>query len=323
MSSSSLHGNLPVGGAIVIARKKKKSDGKSAHGATALPIGAAHQHPIKSWAASRRASTGMSTYARKAGPLNSQSIDENREVHGTHKGSDDVLFGKDGWIHHRRYSLDDGEDSKKLASSSGKRLGIRRSMDLSGEPIERYSSSNHSRLTSQTSQKHYHSERRSSLGAMSTFSGEDGVVRNDYYHDYDEPDELKASVIAELILRVADVGHFFQGYDVMVHGTSQTFRELLRAHELGRGADPRPSWFDNQVRIMEGYLLPLARQLEGTGVLSRPLMQPTHHGRRIEGTEERGGLGFSLVRSIESNHDQWMRQGFEVVASLIQESASR
>jgi hypothetical protein len=317
LSSSSHHECVPVGGAIVIARKKKRY-GKSDEGVTGLARSAL-RHPTK---VSRRASTGTSSYARQTGPLNGQIIDENREVHGTHKSSDDVLWGKDGWMHHRRYSLDNGEASKKPVSSNSKRLGIRRSMDLSGEPIERFSSSNHSRLRSFSSKKRNSYDRRSSLGGMSTFSAEDGVLSNNCYHDFDEPDELKATVLAELILRVADVGHFFQRYDTMVHGTSQTFRELLRAHQSGRGIDPRPSWFDNQVRIMEGYLIPLARQLEGTGVLSRAPTEPAHHGRCVEGPERCRSSVWSLVQNLEANHDLWMRQGFEVVASLIQESAS-
>jgi hypothetical protein len=319
MSNSSLHGSLPVGGAIVIARKKKRQE-IDGHAHTGPAGSTLLRRPTNGLLASRRASTGTPSSTRFAGSLNSRIIDEKLELPGSRKGRDDVLKGKDGWIYQQRRTSDDRTLS--MAPSNGKRLGIRRSIDLTGEPIERYSSSNHSRLTSQPKKNHCLSERRSSLGAMSTFSLEDGVHSNDCYNDYDEPDELKASVVAELILRVADVGHFFQRYDIMVHGTSRTFLELLQAHKSGRGIDPRPSWFDNQVRIMEGYVLPLASQLEVTGVLSRALLHHASHGRCVDVPEGRRGSAVSLIRNIETNHGRWMRQGFEVVASLIQETAS-
>lgn len=64
-------------------------------------------------------------------------------------------------------------------TSFRKRLGIRRTMDLSGESLEAYS---------------HHNSRKRSL-------------------DMDEPDELKAAVVMELIMTAADVAHNLQGWD--------------------------------------------------------------------------------------------------------------
>lgn len=239
--SSSSHGKPPieVGGAIVIAHKKKS------------PL----RTPVKR-VPSRRASTG--TFPSRFGTLNGQIIDEHRAS----KSIDD--FGND---HHSQYN----------GSAFRKRLGIRRSMDLSGEAIEVYS-------------------RHGSIGCLSTFSR--GSQELD---DRDEPDDLKASAVAELILRVADVGHNFQSWDTMIKWMSRMLKEMVAAHEAGRGVDPRDGWFDNQVKIIECYLLPLSNQLVDTGVF---------------GATPSGG---SFVEYLEDNLDRWMVEGFDVVGSQLQE----
>jgi len=69
--------------------------------------------------------------------------------------------------------------SRNSSSCFRMRLGIRRSMDLSGEALQKYPSTRHS--PSKT--------------------------------DLDEPDELKAAVVMETIMTAADVGHNLQGWD--------------------------------------------------------------------------------------------------------------
>lgn len=160
-----------------------------------------------------------------------------------------------------------------------KRLSIRRSMDLSGQSIEVYS--NH----------------RSSIGGVSTFSE---IGHTDY--DYDEPDDLRASVVLELLLRAADVAHHLQKWESMTHWMSCLFRELLAAHKAGRGFDPRPGWFDNQVKIVEHYLMPLTSQLNEIGVFGED-------------------VGPTFLENVEENLDRWMIEGFDVMAPLFAESS--
>ena len=109
--------------------------------------------------------------------------------------------------------------------------------------------------------------------------------------------ELRAAVIIELCLRASDVAHWYQSWDTMTHFNSRIFQELCHACNGDRGFDPRPNWFDNQAKIMETYLLPLAEQIEYIGVL-------------------RKGSGIDLVASLESNNDLWLVRGFDVVETL-------
>jgi hypothetical protein len=96
-----------------------------------------------------------------------------------------------------------------------KRLGIRRSVDFSGEQLETYSTR---------------------AGASNGIAGED------------EPDELKATVVMETIMMAADVAHNLQGWDHMVkwsdrlYGTSRPGR---------RGGDPQ-KWFE--IRLFPDFI---------------------------------------------------------------------
>jgi hypothetical protein len=114
-----------------------------------------------------------------------------------------------------------------------KRLGIRRSVDFSGEQLETYSTR---------------------AGASNETAGED------------EPDELKATVVMETIMMAADVAHNLQGWDHMVKWSDRLYMELRKAHAAGRGGDPQGNWFENQIGFLDFYLLPMARRLEDTKV---------------------------------------------------------
>jgi hypothetical protein len=135
-----------------------------------------------------------------------------------------------------------------------KRLGIRRSMDLSGEAIEFYS-------------------KRSSIGNISTFSGNshqgasETEIDNDMNNTDDEADYIKASAIIEALLRMADVGHFYQNWYNMTSWSSRMFQErILSESNAMKQNDIYMNWFDNQILIIDGYLIPLAIQLDESGV---------------------------------------------------------
>jgi hypothetical protein len=184
-----------------------------------------------------------------------------------------------------------------------KRLGIRRTMDLSGESLEAYTSHN-------------------ARGSSSPSDDDD-----------DEPDELKAAVVMETILTAADVAHNLQGWDQvrvvfvillswvfaktgfgqpsrltslaslfdtakMVIWSGRLYFELRKAHILGRGIDPEANWFKNQIGFLECYLLPLARRLEDTGVFG----------------EQTGQL---FAQTVESNRDTWLVEGQEVTDAIV------
>jgi len=130
--------------------------------------------------------------------------------------------------HHR-------SNSAPPTKSFRQRLGIRRSMDLSGEALESYSSHR-----------------------------DDGLpADND-----DDVDDLKAEILMERIMTAADVAHNLQGWEQMVIWSSRLYNELRRAHVNGRGFDSSANWFSNQIGFLDSYLLPLANQLDTTGAFT-------------------------------------------------------
>ena len=135
--------------------------------------------------------------------------------------------------------------SRQTTSSKYKyRLGILRTVDLSGETLENYSS-------------------RGSIG-HSVQSSEDGLLEIDL--DADQPNELKATVVMETLITAADVAHNLQGWEHMAKWSTRLYMELRKAFAEQRGSDPHMRWFENQIGFLESYLLPLARRLEDTGV---------------------------------------------------------
>jgi len=143
---------------------------------------------------------------------------------------------------------------RRLSSTTGQRrgtrLGIARSIDLSGEFIDNFS-------------------RRSTISAHA-LAQPLPVGQEEEEEAYDD---LKVSAILEQIITVADIAHVFQGWSQMEKFSNRLFLELKRAHHDGRGPHPKPNWFENQISFLESYNLPLAHRLEDTGIFG-PLVGP-------------------------------------------------
>lgn len=134
-----------------------------------------------------------------------------------------------------------GASSKKARNT---RLGLLRTVDLSGEAIETYS---------------HRAARPSATGAVvDPFTVQ--VVPPE------EVDPLRETVVMETIMKAADVAHNLQGWEQMAKWSNRLFLELKKAYVQGRGDDPQGGWFTNQIGFIEAYLLPLARKLDDTGV---------------------------------------------------------
>ena len=177
------------------------------------------------------------------------------------------------------------------------RLGIRRSMDLSGEALETFSSHRH-RLSMKSSSDSdgtgadadYNTTNNTNQWQDGGGGGGGDVDDND---DDDEPDELKATVILETILTAADVAHNLQGWDQMVLWSTRLYLELRKAFVAGRGTDPQGRWFENQIGFLESYLEPLATRLEDTGVYG-PVVGPM------------------FAELVRANRDRWLVEGLAV-----------
>ena len=228
----------------------------------------------------RRASTGAIS---RFGSLTDLRIDENHSNNGESNTSyndndEDDLYNRNNNNKSKIVELPEIPKYRK-------RLGIRRSMDLSGEAIEFY-------------------PRRTSIGNMSNISGnesQDGTNNDEDEDDSDEDDTdyIKASAIIEALLRMADVGHFYQNWHNMTVWSARMFQERMLAEpSSARQDDIYTNWFNNQILIIDSYLKPLAVQLDEAGVLGEC------HGRM-------------LVQNVEDIRRHWMIYGYEWSQKLI------
>jgi hypothetical protein len=147
--------------------------------------------------------------------------------------ADDVVPSaySSGPLYSAKPSLD-VSPSKNNSVLKQKRLGIRRSMDLSGEVLQQYHSS-----------------------ALQLPSLND-----------DQPGELKAVVVMETIMAAADIAQNTQSWDHMVKWSNKLYLELCRAHVAGRGQNVSRNWYRNQIGFLELYVLPVAQKMNEIGV---------------------------------------------------------
>jgi hypothetical protein len=119
-----------------------------------------------------------------------------------------------------------------------------------------------------------------------------------------EPDvELCTSALLEHILLVADVAHNMQGWRLMVRWSDRLGQEIQKAIAEGRCGgmvkDPLEEWNDNQLKFLQGYVLPLVERLEKTGFIPRLA----------------DGEGPFLSSHVQSNCKRWKKQGDIVVSA--------
>jgi hypothetical protein len=218
----------------------------------------------------------------RAEPLRSQSMHGSMEYErnvsmnmSAHGHNPSTKFG-------RRFSSASRRLSSTSASKYRYRLGILRTVDLSGETIETY--------------------QRGSMGTT-TGSVVSAEKLNSVDLDMDEPDELKMTVVMETIMTAADVAHNLQGWQHMVKWAGRLYMELRRAYQAKRGFDPQHRWFENQIGFLESYLLPLAHRLDDIGVFGPEV-----------------GPAFAMI--VEDNRDRWLTHGYDETQKVIEEGAT-
>jgi len=163
------------------------------------------------------------------------------------------------------------------------RLGILRTVDLSGETIENYS-------VAASGSRHHGC-------AASVISGDHAYTVD---LDADEADSLKAEVLMETIMTAADVAHNLQGWNQMKKWSNRLYLELRKAYVAKRGFDAQTKWFENQIGFLESYLLPLAHRLEDTGVFPSNI---------------------EFAKIVEDNRDRWLTEGYDVAQDIIKNGA--
>jgi hypothetical protein len=143
---------------------------------------------------------------------------------------------------HRRLSQV-GTNTPAITPPRNKRLGFRRTMDLSGASIETYDPNKR----------------------CSASSDEYSLQSKFELPPPEEIDDMRESVIMETIIKSADVAHNLQGFEQMAKWSDCLYLELRKAFIEEKGDDPMNGWFNNQIGFLDFYLLPLARMLDDTG----------------------------------------------------------
>lgn len=180
---------------------------------------------------------------------------------------------------HRRLSSIGGTSAGTLPKKArNTRLGLLRTVDLSGEELETYQKQN---------------IRPSATGGSTDNASVKSIPA-------EEIDQLRETVVMEVIMKAADVAHNLQSFEHMAKWSNRLFLELKKAYVQGRGTDPQDGWFNNQIGFLEAYLLPLARKLDDTGVFG----------------DSRGSM---FAKIVEESKDRWMREGASCTANIIRE----
>lgn len=172
-----------------------------------------------------------------------------------------------------------------------RRLGVRRALDLSGS-IVAYSGT----LRGSTS---------------SNEANPDGLGVGDVDEPDDDVDEFKATVVLEQIIRAADVGALLQDWNNMVKWSTRLYKELKNGFLTNRGEDPSVGWYENQIKFIDFYILPLAKNLGVMGVFEDSGVGNRDVSRRASGgTTGSSGSGSSFfVNCVKSNLAKWIDEG--------------
>lgn len=162
------------------------------------------------------------------------------------------------------------------ARSAERRLGVRCALDLAGKAIIAYN------------------DRPGSL----TPEGSD--IDFDLDDDWDEIDELKATVVLEQMIRAADVAALFQDWNTFLKWSTRLFKELKNGFLSNRGEDPAIGWYDNQMKFFDFYIKPLAKNLEVMSVFNDE-------------------VGHSFVHNVKSNLARWIEEGERATEIMIKQ----
>lgn len=125
-----------------------------------------------------------------------------------------------------------------------------------------------------------------------------GVLPNGSGHN-DDPEvySQKATVLAEVLIQAADIGHTMQHWHIYRKWNERLFEEVFVAHQNGRGdVNPAEYWYEAELAFFDDCVLPLARKLkEG----------------RIFGVSSEEYFNYAL-----RNREEWEDKGREVVTFM-------
>jgi hypothetical protein len=106
----------------------------------------------------------------------------------------------------------------------------------------------------------------------------------------EEQGSLKATVIVEHVMQIADVMHTMQHFHIYLRWNERLFEEMYAAYESGRSTkDPSADWYEGEIWFFDNCVIPLAQRIKDSGVF--------------------GVQGDDCLRNAISNKKEWALRG--------------
>lgn len=116
--------------------------------------------------------------------------------------------------------------------------------------------------------------------------------------DVEKDMNRKATIVMEHIIQASDVAHTMQHWHTYCKWNEKLFQERYRAFLTGHEEeDPSESWYEDEIRFFDNYVIPLANKLKECGVF---------------GVSSDEYLGFAI-----ENRAEWEMKGREVVQAML------
>ena len=110
----------------------------------------------------------------------------------------------------------------------------------------------------------------------------------------------KATIVIEHLIQASDVAHTMQHWHVYLKWNKRLFLEVYQAYKTGRSKqDPSKTWYQEELRFFDDYVIPLAVKLKECGVF--------------------GVSGDEYLDYAVTNRREWSFKGCDIVANYLSE----
>lgn len=107
----------------------------------------------------------------------------------------------------------------------------------------------------------------------------------------------KLTCVIEHLIKVSDVAHTMQHFDIYLTWNQKFFFECYKAYAEGRAAkDPSEKWYEGEIGFFDGYIIPLADKLDKCGCF--------------------GILAKDYLANAVKNRREWQRRGRDIVREM-------
>ena len=119
------------------------------------------------------------------------------------------------------------------------------------------------------------------------------------FNPSDPHNKLKAQVVLEQLMQIADVAHITQDWDVFIKWNKKLYDELWAANIADRGFDPSKNWYKGQIGFLDSYVIPLTNRVYECGVF--------------------GVKGKSFLINAQNIRERWIKEGGTASLKMIED----